>query len=254
LLSEIEAAALVERALELGITTFDTAPAYGESEQRLGRLLAGRGQVWTKVGKGDPAASLAASVSALRRDRIDVLQWHNWTASLASDQAWRSAWTALRGDSRVALLGATTYGIADAVAAADSGLFEQVQCEFHVLNQGVVAALAKHSIVVAVRSVLLQGALTDEGRRLPPLPTLEAGVARARLAAGGSLTRLAIRAALDNPAIDRVLVGIDRLEQLEQAVRIADAVPLTATEHATVRDLDLGGDPACDPRNWRTSS
>lgn len=255
--AESDAVALVERALERGITTFDTAPAYGESEARLGRLLGTRGRVWTKVASGDPARSLDASLERLRRSRVELLQWHNWTAALGQDDAWTSAWRSLRGDARVAQLGATTYGVADAVAAAESGLFDVVQCEFHILNQGVVNALANacgkgtSKVAVAVRSVLLQGALTDDGRELPDLPVLREGVARARAAAEGvGLTRLAMRAALEHDAIAYVLVGIDRLEQIEEASHIASGAPLDAATAARIADLDLHGDAACDPRTW----
>jgi aryl-alcohol dehydrogenase-like predicted oxidoreductase len=249
--TEAEAAALVEHAIALGVATFDTAPAYGDSEARLGRILGARGRVWTKVTAGDPAVSLAGSLARLGRPRVELLQWHNWTAALGGDPAWRAAWLALRGDPRVAQLGATTYGIADAVAAAESGCFEVVQCEFNLLVQGVVAALAGRSIAIAVRSVYLQGALTDDGRALPALPALRTGVERARAAAGGAgLTRLALRAALEHPAIAHVLVGIDRPEQLDTAVRIAAGAPLSPAERGGVAALDLGGDPACDPRTW----
>ena len=253
--AESEAASLVDRALELGVTTFDTAPAYGASEERLGRILGARGAVWTKVASGDPSRSLDASLEKLRRARIELLQWHNWTEALGRDVAWSAAWSALRGDARVARLGATTYGIADAVAAAASGLFDVVQCEFHLLNQGVVRALEEQvrrgAITVAVRSVLLQGALTDDGRELPDLATLRAGVGRAReVAGGGGLTRLALRAALEHPAIGHVLVGIDRREQVEEAAVIAAGAALGAEVDARITGLDLGGDPACDPRRW----
>jgi aryl-alcohol dehydrogenase-like predicted oxidoreductase len=253
--SEEEAASLVECALALGITTFDTAPAYGASEERLGRALGARARVWTKVAYGDPRRSLEASLQRLRRPRVELLQWHNWTAALARDDAWTTPWSALRGDARVARLGATTYGVADAVAAATSGLFDVVQCEFHVLNQGVVAALDEHvargAITVAVRSVLLQGALTDDGRALPDVPVLRAGVERARAAAEGvGMTRLALRAALEHRAISHVLVGIDRREQLEDAARVAVGPALGAEVSARIGGLDLGGDPACDPRKW----
>jgi aryl-alcohol dehydrogenase-like predicted oxidoreductase len=246
--TEAHAAALVEQALRVGLSTFDTAPAYGESEARLGKILAGRGNVWTKVASGDPSASLTSSLAKLARDRVELLQWHNWTAALARDTAWVTAWQALRRDSRVAQLGATTYGIADAVAAADSGLFDVVQCEFHLLNQGVVTALRGKRIAVAVRSVFLQGALTDEGRALPALPVLRTGVARARAASHGiGLTCLALRAALEHPAITHVLVGIDRAAQIDEAVGIANGPPLPEIDLAA---LDLHGDPACDPRTW----
>lgn len=249
--SEAEAAALVAHALALGIDVFDTAPAYGESEARLGRILGGRGRIWTKVAGGDPRASLDASLARLGRDRVELLQWHNWTAALGRDAAWRSAWTSLRTGDHASKLGATTYGIADAVAAADSGLFDVVQCEFHLLNQGVVAALAGKPIAVAVRSVYLQGALTDEGRALPALAALRDGVDRVRSAASGiGVTRLALRAALEHPAVSHVLVGIDRAAQLDEAIRIANGPALTDEQRARIAPLDLRGDPACDPRHW----
>lgn len=244
-----EVAALVEHTLALGITTFDTAPAYGNSEERLGRVLGARGRVWTKVASGDPSASLDASLSRLQRSRVELLQWHNWTAPLARDAAWTAAWARLRGDARVRQLGATTYGVADALAALDSGLFDVIQCEFNLLKQGVVTALAGR-ITTAVRSVLLQGALTDEGRALPDRPTLRAGVDRVR-AVSSHVTRLAMRAALEHPSIAHVLVGIDRIAQLDEAVAIASGDPLTDAERAAIPSLDLGDDPASDPRTWR---
>ena len=48
------AARLLDTARELGINLLDTAPAYGSSEQRLGRLLAGQRRHWllcSKVGE-----------------------------------------------------------------------------------------------------------------------------------------------------------------------------------------------------------
>ena len=253
--SENEAAALVELALARGITTFDTAPAYGESEVRLGRILGDRGAVWTKVASGAPQDSLVQSLARLRRPRVELLQWHNWTAPLGRDPAWVDAWRKLRDDPRVGRLGATTYGIDDARAAIESGMFDTVQVEFNLLNPLVVEAIAdaaqRLGVTIAVRSVLLQGALTDEGRELPPLPPLRAAVARARdAAAGEGLTRLALRAALDHPAITDVLLGFDRTSQIEDATRIAAAAPLSASLRASLADLSLAGDPSCDPRTW----
>ena len=42
---------LLDLARSLGINLLDTAPAYGDSETRLGRLLRGRRDKWVIVGK-----------------------------------------------------------------------------------------------------------------------------------------------------------------------------------------------------------
>jgi len=88
-----EQVATVKRALDAGITYFDTAPLYGSglSEQHLGAVLTeldawGRVRVGTKVrlttdDLRDPAAavekSITESLRRLGRDSIDLLQLHN---------------------------------------------------------------------------------------------------------------------------------------------------------------------------------
>jgi len=88
-----EAAALLDRAEQLGITLLDTAPAYGASEERLGALLHGRSHPWivcTKVGEefdGEKSTfdfsttavrrSVERSLRRLRRDVIEIVLIHS---------------------------------------------------------------------------------------------------------------------------------------------------------------------------------
>ena len=80
------AAALLAQAQELGINLIDTAPAYGESEERLGSLLEGSRDQWvicSKVGEEffdgksnhdfSPAHTRGSVERSLRRLRTDVL-------------------------------------------------------------------------------------------------------------------------------------------------------------------------------------
>lgn len=86
-------ASLLSLAAELGINTLDTAPSYGESEERLGRLLRGQRDQWVIVGKAgeefsDGAShydftaahfktSLERSLKRLNTDYLDVLLIHS---------------------------------------------------------------------------------------------------------------------------------------------------------------------------------
>ncbi len=85
--------ALFKRALDLGITVFDTAPAYGDSESRLGRLLAMTRTplvVATKVGEefaggvsrhdfsaNHTRMSVERSLQRLRREQLDLVCIHS---------------------------------------------------------------------------------------------------------------------------------------------------------------------------------
>jgi aryl-alcohol dehydrogenase-like predicted oxidoreductase len=84
--------ALLEQAQSLGINFFDTAPAYGNSEQRLGKLLPNRHDcvIMTKVGEifengeskfdfsyAHTRGSVEQSLRHLRRDMIDIVLVHS---------------------------------------------------------------------------------------------------------------------------------------------------------------------------------
>ncbi len=91
--SEKECAQILELCKSLGINTLDTAPAYGLSEQRLGKLLKGQRDDWVIIGKiGEEFDngvsshdftiehmdySLARSLERLKTDYIDVLLLHS---------------------------------------------------------------------------------------------------------------------------------------------------------------------------------
>jgi len=80
--AESDRLAAVRRALEVGLTFFDTAPAYGDgaSESLLGRAIRSerdRVAIATKVGpRDDPRRSLEASLRRLATDYVDLLQLH----------------------------------------------------------------------------------------------------------------------------------------------------------------------------------
>src|SRR3989440_7747584 len=80
--AERDRLAAVRRAVELGITFFDTAPTYGDgaSESLLGRALKAdrdRVAIATKVGpRDDPRRSLEASLRRLATDYVDLIQLH----------------------------------------------------------------------------------------------------------------------------------------------------------------------------------
>lgn len=266
--NEADVQILIEHAAASGIATFDTAPSYGLAEERLGtHLPEGVGAVWTKLSNLTVDDSLAAaakisiqhSLRNLNRPTITCLQWHNWQAHLAQSPHFLQVWAELRNDARIGSLGASTYGVIDALAAVRSGLFDQIQIEWNLLNQSVLNSVASEAhqrgITLALRSVFLQGVLTTKGERLPTsltgLIAPRQKAERLALEHGLSLNALALRAALDHPARPMVLVGPDRLEQLSEILEHSALPQLSSNCLTAVADLDLGGDPQTDPRTWK---
>jgi aryl-alcohol dehydrogenase-like predicted oxidoreductase len=98
------ATALLNQALDLGINLIDTAPAYGNSEQRLGKLMKGQRQRWlicSKVGEefegGESRfdfspehtrASVERSLRRLHTDVIDIVLVHSDGDDMAIIEKW----------------------------------------------------------------------------------------------------------------------------------------------------------------------
>ncbi|MGH2584495.1 MAG: aldo/keto reductase [Dehalococcoidia bacterium] len=151
----------VARALEAGITYFDTAPSYGDgrSEENLGRVLRELGAwdrvvVGTKVriapeDRADPVASIRRSVERslrlLGRERVDLLQLHNQIGvegangrDLPVNELLAGVAEGLRqviAEGLVGHAGLTGMGDAGALGQAiRSGSFATVQSYFNALN------------------------------------------------------------------------------------------------------------------------
>lgn len=149
----------------------------------------------------------------------------------------------------------------EAEAAVSGGRFEVVQVEWNVLNQSVLRRLRGSSLGktrLAVRSVLLQGVLTERSARLPDhLQGLRGAVDRVRAVAirmGMDLASLALRAALDQPAVTWVVVGASTVAEVGWASAAARGQPLTAKQPREIEDLDQGYLPLVDPRSWPAST
>lgn len=132
-----QARALLDRARDLGINLLDTAPAYGASEERLGRLLRGEADRWvisTKVGEqfengtstfdfttAAVRASVERSLKRLGREALDIVLIHSGGRD---DEAIRATGALLelrelQRQGKVRAVGASTKTLAGAFLAVD---------------------------------------------------------------------------------------------------------------------------------------
>jgi aryl-alcohol dehydrogenase-like predicted oxidoreductase len=152
---------IVERAVEAGITYFDTAPNYGEglSETNLGRVIRDlrvrdQVQIGTKVGlleadidMGQPERTLRAifeaSLQRLGLERVDVLVLHSrvrpigdeGSISLSGAQAGAALFEQVKAEGTAVLSGFTAHGDAGAVKnLARAGLYDTTQAYYSAAN------------------------------------------------------------------------------------------------------------------------
>lgn len=256
----------VARGLELGLNYFDTAPGYGNSEEVLGKALAGVKQpivLSTKLG-GRPTpfkpqdkaclrASVEESLRLLGRDCIDILMIHEpdrpgqydwWTDMVKVEGPVLDLLGELKAEGKIRYSGLGGTTTTELAHLCRSGKFDVVLTAYNysmlyreaALEVIPAAKAAKMGVIVG--SPLQQGALSrryDEQIKSPAAYWLSQ-MRREQFQklyafsdeTGMSLPELGIRFVLSNPDIHCVLMGAKSATEVEQNAKAANAGPLSA--------------------------
>jgi aryl-alcohol dehydrogenase-like predicted oxidoreductase len=150
--SDGEIESLLDLVLELGINLIDTAPAYGTSEERLGKLLGARREKFFIVGKtGEEFTdgkseyiftaehtrmSVERSLKRLRTDRIDSILVHCNRDDVAAlrDTPVLETLARLKEEGKILSFGASTYTVEGGRIAVD-----RADCVMVAHNAGYTA-------------------------------------------------------------------------------------------------------------------
>lgn len=256
-----QAATLLRGAVEAGLYSLDTAPAYGDSEQVIGAALPADApiRIVTKsLAGGDPDETVRRfhrSLADLGRDSVHGLLVHD----VADLQGPRGAelgrrLLALREQGLVGKLGVSVYEPAALDAARRALPVELVQLPLNVLDQRFLAdhaieRLAADGVEVHVRSIFLQGLLLMEPSALPlglarAEPHLHAFRQRCESAGVAPLAG-ALGFAAGVEGLRSVIVGINSPAELEGCLAATRELP-----ELDYADLAVGDPAIIDPRTW----
>ena len=263
----------IHAAVEGGINFFDTAPGYGRSEKLLGRALAGHKDcvIATKVTIPEDSgslsffkfqakvnASLNASLRALRRDVLDVVQIHNATIPLLRDGKMVECLERAREAGKVRWIGASVYGPDTGLAAVRTGKIHVLQVALSLLDQRMCQRVFPEAeaagIGVLTRSALLKGALTKRAQWLPE--SLEPVTRASEHAVQGlgttwdGLPEMALRFCLTVPEAHTVLVGARSREELQASLAAQSAGPLNPLLLETAHTMGLDNERLLNPSYW----
>ena len=256
MLPEAEAINLLRTALDAGINFFDTARMYGLSEERMGNAFQGRrsevvlctkcghirdssGQLPAEVQLRDRiGTSLRESMAALQTDYVDVFMLHQTDPELVANETVARIFSDLKRAGTIRATGVSTYSVADSQTAIESGTWDVVQLPFNLMDQRQAVLFERaqaRGVGIVVRSVLMKGLLSGRGENLhPALRDVEAHLATSYrdlfTTDCPDLATFATKFALSYPQVASVLVGMDKLTYLYQAIATADGNYLTS-EH-----------------------
>jgi uncharacterized protein len=223
----------VQRAVELGITYFDTAPGYGqgESEAIFGVALQGVQKdlfLATKVNRTDrePQRSVEASLQRIRRDCVDLVQVHGTSFTDAEAEALLAPGglleqlETLRDQGLLRFIGFTSEDNNPAVFRfIESGRFDVMQIGYNLLFQhpyetsrpfGSMFAAERQGMGICTMRALTSGIFQKWIQMVNPLNTFDYN---------GALLQFV----LSNPLVDVALVGMRTPEEVESNVRYVNS-------------------------------
>ena len=218
--------AAIQKAVELGVTYFDTAPGYGggASEVIYGDALAGVTTpifVATKINRNEAnvRATVEASLTRLRRAQLDLVQIHgsSYTPQLAAtilgEQGLLAQLEALRDEGLIRFLGFTSEDNNAAIYQfIASGRFDVMQICYNLLHQhayeptrpfGSILEADRQGMGVVTMRTLTSGILQKWLQQVNPANTFD-------------YTPALLQFVLSNPLVDVALVG---MRSPEEAIR-----------------------------------
>ena len=259
---------MVERAIELGINYFDTAPLYGQgrSEKVLGHALKGVSEPYylaTKVGyfpspydytRDTVWRGFEASLQRLQRDSVDLVQIH---------EAEQAGWDGIFGKGRtlevllemqeqglvkhIGLTGSDLELMRDALKESDAFVSVITFLKYDLLVQTAKEILlptaSERDVAVILASPLHFGLLgskrdawMESGRFAELYPKLEK--VEALLAdESGDIPDLGLRYLLSDPTVSMILTGAANIAELETSTAVADGCHLSPDLIARINAL-----------------
>lgn len=274
-IAETDAVNLLRYAFDNGVTYYDTADQYGggRAERLLGEAFsAHRDRViiatklgfeldsdgWISHGWEHPAFNVSrayireaveGSLSRLRRDVIDIYQFHAPPPAAAWDEAF-SAMEELKAEGKIRFYGLCLGSEADALKAMTETCISSLMLTYNILTQGMADPVMKtaheNGIAVVVRqplsSGLLSGNLTpgtvfaeNDYRKTWPREKFLADLAKVEeirpLVAdeARTLPQAALQFILSHPAVCSVVPGMMTRAQVADGVAASGATPLSDT-------------------------
>ena len=259
-----EAAAILQRARAAGVDVLDTAVAYGDSEECLGSIGLGGWRVVSKLPPLPPEVADVAgwarghAAESLRRlgvARLDALLLHRSADLLgARGASLRQALDSLQQEGTALAVGVSIYDPAELDGLWPIWRPQLVQAPFNVLDRRLVQSgwlerLARHGVRVHARSIFLQGLLLMQPQQRPawfaPWRALLDDWLEWCRVRGCSPLQAALGLVQATPGIERMVVGVDTVRQLEEILAAMSAPVPPVPAELVSDDCDL-----IEPRRW----
>lgn len=265
--SDNESSNILKTAINNGSQYVDTAKAYGNSEEIIGKILSNgwesRLHVITKLSPLSECpenatshtidayveASIYQSCINLKRQSLDVLMLHRIShIDEWNGQVWKRL-IQFQESKVINILGASVQSPQELEQALKEPLIEFIQLPFNILDnrwetsiQKIEKVKTEQNLTIHIRSSLLQGILCSENLKYwenanikDAKPIIEWLSQLTKKHNYSNVVDLCLAYVRSQPWVDGVVVGMETLSQLNQNIQYFDS---TTLDESILKDID----------------
>jgi len=267
---------IMKFAVELGISYFDTAYSYGESEARIGKFSKIYREYGNKINIITKMPSLKGkiinkerinkyffeSLKRLNRNSIYCYMIHNFDDIVNNSKIINEAFLSLKEEGFIEKIGVSVYDKFQIEYLLKNFRFDLIQLPVNIFDQrllrsGILYDLKKKNIEIHARSIFLQGLIFMDKNSLPSslvgaVPYLEK-LEKVSLEVGATKREIALSFVNSISEIDKIVIGVEKIEQLKQAVNAFNKVRNSdkLKNIITFDSFAIEDENIIDPRRWR---
>jgi len=247
---------ILDTAYSHGIRTLDTADAYGNSYEVIGRYHRETNNIFkvhTKFREypGSFESYLRSVREKLCVEEIDYLYFHSFNDFLEKKKVGLSLELSVN-------LGLSIYSNSELEVAIEEDLIRIIQLPLNLLDhrglkEGLIRKARDKGKVIATRSSFLQGLFFLEESLFPDKlkPLLSSIIELKEIAknSGNSINEFALAYPLCMDEVDFVLMGVDSTEQLENNIE-ASKITLKVEDLMKIERIVTDNPLLLNPTNW----
>ncbi len=234
--TEADAIKVIHKAMDVGINFFDTAPAYQDSEEILGKAFKGMRKevlIGTKCGEWfdgnnsvydysyvETKKFIDNSLLLLQTDYIDLLQIHSASADVIRRGETLAAMKEAQQRGKVRFIGLSTDFIDAAQLAIESGEYDSLQVSYNCINsemmKNVFPSAQKKNLGIIIKDGMARGKLSPKyaDGTTPEERTMIERIKSIADKHQMSLPELAVRFVISHPAVSSVIIGTKKIDNL----------------------------------------
>lgn len=230
--SENEMSSILNFAFENGVDTLDTATAYGNSESKLGNYFKSNSEKkFNVITKFPPKAELSNSPLKESLTKLGLNSVYGYMAHdfkmFGSNISEVNKFLQLKETGSISKIGFSLYYPSELKFLLENEVkFDIVQVPFNVFDQRFAASfktLKERGVEIHVRSCFLQGLVFKTPESLPEKLHGIAGKLKQlmdiSIQSKFSIQALCINFCLSNPYIDKIVLGVDSLNNLKENIK-----------------------------------